>query len=394
MRASLIGALVLLVSSAASAQTQPDSRWTPWLGCWQLIMEAGAGGNTAAVDELPRVCVTPAQGGAMFTTTVSGRSSVQQTLVADGTNRPVDEAGCRGTQRAEWSANGPRLFARAELTCEGDAGTRRVSGLALLAQDGTWVDIQAVDMNSTDSVRVRQYRRVDADSARLPLPGRSFTVEDVKEAIKKVSPAAVEAAIVETHAAIPLSGKILVDLQRAAVPERVIDLMVAIAYPERFVVERSSRTNVAPASVYDDAFYRRSYGSAYWPYWLGGMYDYYGSPYAYSPFGYEYYGRVIFVDGGGGGGGGGGNAGQRPSGDGRVIDGRGYTQVRSRADAEAPPRNRPTSTSSGGSASLGPPTSTASSSASSSSSGSSGSSSGGYSAGAGSTDTGRTAVPR
>ena len=64
-----------------------------------------------------------------------------------------------------------------------------------------------------------------------------LTVDDVKDAAGKVSPRALEAALVETGSSFDLSGKDLIALQDAKVPGSVTDLMVALSYPDRFVVE-------------------------------------------------------------------------------------------------------------------------------------------------------------
>ncbi len=145
---------------------------------------------------------------------VGTQTPIVQTVFPDGTGHPISEDGCTGTQRAEWSADGLRLYARAELTCKDDQGIRRVSGLALIGPDGRWTDMQAVDVSGRESFRVRKYRRVDG-AAVMPSGSRTaLTLEDVKEAIAKVSPRAVEAALVETRASFDLTSKHLLDLER------------------------------------------------------------------------------------------------------------------------------------------------------------------------------------
>jgi hypothetical protein len=382
-------------ASPAAAEASAARRWAPWVGCWKLVTDRGA--PPAASAAQPQVCVTEVGGGARLTTTVGDQPAIEQTIVADGTDRPVDEAGCRGTQRTEWSQSGLRLFARADLTCAGDPAPRRVSGFAMLASDGTWLDLQAVEMASRDTVRVRRYRRTDAGVAPRVLPGRALGIDDIKEASGKVSATALEAAIVETDAVIPLSSKMLVDLDKTGVEDRVIDVMIAMAYPERFVVEPSSRTDRGwlPTQFLSDPFAAGFYGSSIWSSAYG-LYDY-RNPFNYSPFAYSYYGRydprfngsgTFGVDGGGGTG---SAAPIQPSGAGRVVDGQGYTRVRPRESepAQRAPGNASLGTNS--TSSSAPP---ASSSDSSSSSGGSSVSSSGFSSGGGGGDAGRTAVPR
>jgi hypothetical protein len=406
MKTLILGFALTLFALPAAAQTAGDSRWAPWVGCWELVTEdardVSPASNTLA-DELPaqpsqagtrpRTCVTAsADGSASFQTSVGGQSTANQPVVPDGVDRAVTDAECGGTQRAEWSKDGLRLFARAELTCKGDQGPRRVSGIALLASNGTWVDIQTVQVALREALRVRRYRRVagQVDSATPRIAAARLTLDDVKEASSKVSARALEAALVETNAGFDLRSSSLVDLDNAGVPDSVIDLMVALSYPERFVVERTASADRTQSPFIRDPFL---FGSAFgYPMWFDDfgsyspMYGYYSySPYFYTPLGYAYRGgydsRLLdgssFVVGAVGA-----STAIQPSGAGRVVDGLGYTRVRPRetAPAVATGQSGATSSASGGS---------------SSSSGGGAVSAQGYSSGSsGGGDSGRSAQPR
>jgi hypothetical protein len=405
MKTLASGFALLLLAVPVSAQNAADDRWSRWTGCWELVQEnaregapspttAGRTPRTQPRDpDRPQVCVELAPGGgATFTTKVGTQTPIVQTVVADGKDRPVTEDGCTGIQRAEWSSDGLRLFARAELTCKGDEGMRHVSGLAMLGPDGRWTDVQSVNIAGRESFRVRQYRRsTDTGAAPPRIAATALTIEDVKEASGKVSPRALEAALVETRASFDLTSKTLLELQAARVPATVVDLMVALSYPDRFVIERTARVDRALPPVIDDPF---APGWGFGPDFYGfysPMWGPYYSPYYYSPFAYQYGGFYPFYFGGyypidsGGGSGGGGGISDRPSGQGRVVDGQGYTRVRPR-DAEPAIRVNP----GGGS------TASSSGGGGSSSGGSSGGgsvSTSGFSSGGGG-DGGRTAQPR
>ena len=345
----------------------------------------------------PQVCVeTASGGGATFTTKVGTQTPIVQTIVADGKDRAVTEDGCTGIQRAEWSSDGLRLFARAELTCKGDDGMRHVSGLAMLGPDGRWTDVQSVNVAGRESFRVRQYRRAAQGGVSMPkAAATALTLDDVKEASTKVSPRALEAALVETRASFDLTSKKLLELQAAGVPATVVDLMVALSYPDRFVIERNARVDRALPPIIDDplapGWGLGDFSGFYSPLWS----PYFYSPYYYSPFAYPYaagfnpffYGGAYYVDSGGGGG---VSVSPRPSGAGRVVDGQGYTRVRPR-DAEPSgvnPGGGSTASSSGGGGGGG-------SSSSGSSGGGGGSvSTSGFSSGGGGGDGGRSAQPR
>lgn len=420
-----------LTAAAAAAQTAaqpPDLRWTDWMGCWDLIADGSVarlppaeaakdgvaeptrpGSNRSAL-----VCVSPSQGGALLRTFVGGQVVLSQTIVADDAERPVDDGGCKGTQRARWSSDGRRLFTRANVACDGQP-ERTVTGLTLMAPNGEWVDVQAVTIAGTDTVRVRRYRLpVERVRAGVPAAAVRLRIDDIKEATKYVSSRAIEAALMETGSQFPLSGRALVDLDKAGVDDRVIDLMVALSYPSSFAVRPSGGVDdrLTPFPPFGGAdFVDASYD---YPYFYGPLYsNYYYSPYFYAPFGYSYLryysaGVPPFAVIGGGAGGGASYNGHdnRPPENGRAINGLGYTRVDRRGDVAigggggndgggASPRSaagRGTVSSRGYSSGDAGGSSSSSSGGGSSSGGSSSSGSSGASSGGG--DTGRTAVPR
>jgi len=409
MKMLVLVSTVLLFPALGHAQQPADPKWSAWLGCWELVQESAQDGlarsnpsrrtlSQTPASSRPQVCVEPSGNGVTLTTRVADQSALQQTIVADATERPITDAECRGTQRAEWSGDGRKLYSRADLVCSNDKGTRRVSGFSILGANGTWTDIQAVDISGQQNVRVRNYRRVGETTT----IGRGLThatplaLDDVKEASTKVSSRALEAALVETGASFELSGKDLLSLQAAKVPGTVTDLMIALSYPDRFVVERQAHSDVAPTfpisddpfflgwafgypTWFDYGFYSPFYGP-YWPYFYSPFYAYlpwYNPPYYYGGGGF-----VIIDDGNGSGG---GSVQPQPSGRARAVDGLGYTRVRPREVEPTPSGSRPGSvaSSSGGS-----------SSSSGGGGGSTVSSQGFSSGGSGGGDGGRTAQPR
>jgi hypothetical protein len=210
-----------------------------------------------------------------------------------------------------------------------------------------------------------------------------WTIDEVKEASQRTAPEVLQAAIVEVGGKHPLSAKRLVELDEAGVPGPVIDVMVALSFPEKFVVEQPSGS---------------SYGGGGWG-GFGGTLDPWliSSDLAwlgmYAPFGYQYYGYYDPRYGAGWG----NWVGVTPpiattptdTPDGRVVNGLGYTRVRPR-DPE--PRVAGGSGDRSGSGDSGR------GSSGSGSSGGSGVTSGGYTSGGSSGDSGggsgRTAVPR
>ena len=392
---------VLAMAAPAHAQQNADPRWAPWLGCWQLVDETQRDANPDATEvrgtpvarpstRAVSVCVAPAPepAGITLQTLVSNQPVLDQTIVADGAGRPITDPDCRGTERAEWSRTGTRLFANALLVC-GDQMMRKISGLAMIAGSGIWVDVQVVETGGRESIRVRRYRRAPDQRgvAEVSRIGAPLTIDDVKEASGKVSPDAVEAALIATNARFDLNSRRLIDLADADVPDTVIDLMVALSYPRHFVVERA--TGGGTPSFFNplSAVY------PYPPYTYGDPYnEYLYDAYYYSPFAYSYLGRYgtaylpgvagfVAVDG----------AGTRtPDNGGQVINGVGYARVRPRETSED---NTSSAARQGGRASTSGSDPT--SSGGSYGGGSSGvATSGGFSSGSSSGDSGRTAEPR
>ena len=115
-----------------------------------------------------------------------------------------------------------------------------------------------------------------------------LSVNDVIEAGAAVDPAVVEAMLVETQASFALDPRTLLQLDDSGVPAEVIDLMVALTFPDEFVVERPpARTAVSfggGGGGFVDSFS---------PYVFDLRYPYYASPFGYyygwSPYNSLYY---------------------------------------------------------------------------------------------------------
>jgi hypothetical protein len=149
-------------------------------------------------------------------------------------------------------------------------------------------------------------------AARLAASQR-LTEDDVIEAVGSVEGTAVEALIVERGDPFVVDADLLVRLDDAGVPDGVIDLMVAVSYPDRFAVKSGAMPIDELEEADEFAPRRRFYmaGGYYNPFWSGfgfypryyglGFYDYYG--YGYGGYGlgswgyggYGYYPRAIVV---------------------------------------------------------------------------------------------------
>lgn len=387
---AVAAALAAAWPGAADAQPSPqggapasaavDSRWLPWLGCWQLVEETAplpesADGLSAFADRV-LVCVTPAAPPAaatdvVVTTLANDEPVLVETLSADGLEHPVDQTECRGRRRIAWSDDGRRLFTRAALTCGGN-DARRLSGVGLILDNWNWLDLKLVEAGERAAVTVRRYRRagdvatlsaagptltpdllVQARTASVMAAQADLTIEAVIEAGNEVEPAVLEAMLVETGAAFDLDGRTLLRLDDAGVPGEITDMLVALSFPEDFQVRRSAPTGGGGGGFLSSW---SGYGYDSWyPYYAAPFGYYYGwSPYRslYGWGDYYYLGAPYY--------GGPGSSDFRDSPErrrGRIYEGYGYTRAaRPRDDGggrRAQPRGTPVATASGGGSSGG-----------------------------------------
>jgi uncharacterized membrane protein YgcG len=358
----------ILIAGGAYAQTAPaapvDSRFASWLGCWRLDDDlAGTGA---------RMCITPDAGGVRLQTVVGANKGIDELVLPDGVARPIVDAECKGTEQSSWSQDGARIFRTTDVTC-GKEPPRTVKTMAFLAPGPSWIHVQHVSgQSAAASVRVQRYRRAanqtlaDGSKAQQPEAAAAlrttadqtrWSIEDVIEASSKMPAAAIQAALTEARHPFPMNKRTLLALDRGHVDESVIDLMVALTYPRKFVVERRGGSNL-PSGVttgggwFDPFMTGTMAGSfdCFTPYGYGyrSYYSLCGSPYYYSAMGmlgyglYDYhrynpFGYYGWVDVGhfpqiGTGGGT-----IEPQAEGRVIAGRGFTQIRLR-ESEPTPR--------------------------------------------------------
>lgn len=331
-----LAAVVAIGTMASPTRAQEmDERWLPWTGCW-LEVDAPA--------DSPMLCVVPeGEGVAVMAVTRAGPTQ-RSAWIGDGVTRPVSTAGCTGEEAAEFSSDGRRIYLRSRQTCEGEVERSTRSLIAMVDRD-QWIYVRAMDVAGRSVAYVKQYRpapatRVEgagmvddlaavenrgeaADAARLAAAA-PITVEAMIEANARTDPEAVRAWIAERGEPIRLDADRLVQLADAGVPPEVIDVAIAVSYPERFAVSREPQRDITddrraftPWGYYGffDPFY-------YDPYFynLGYRYPYsYYNPWRRSYFGYNYGPTVVVVqptdgddDGGGGG---------------RLVKGRGYTRT-------------------------------------------------------------------
>jgi hypothetical protein len=312
-----------------------DSRWLPWIGSWRLVSETvdtadeKQGGDfvlrISPGDERNTVKMKAFQGKTVL---------FEDAIVTNGLSQPLKNKKCSGWFQYSWSETGKRLLFESKSSCP-DEPLQKISGLSIINEYGEWLDIQLLQRGDDRVITLRRYSPVP-DSARDAgqyktgeiHPGRvsagtGFSIDEVVELSRKVAPEVLEAAMVEYYEPFPIDSKTLVYLSDSGVSSHIVDLMVALSYPEKFSVEPQT-VSIAPrddsAQSGGDVYYvNPPYGSYYifdpyfpW-YWSPYTYSlYWGSGWGVWPGYYAYYPSRIYRD---------------RSSSGRLVAGHGYTRI-------------------------------------------------------------------
>ena len=355
----LLGALLIGWVPQVEAQGV-DSRWAPWVGCWQAVDETAAA---------PLLCAVPLAGQAAIEmlTVIDGQVVSRESIFADGQLHAVSREECEGWETAEFSRDSRRIYLQTELTC-GAGQSRTSTGVMSWVSPFEWMDVRTMEMNGQSVPLAIRYRLASEAAFRAAGQGNLLTTQggdvriarwvgavpltlaDVIDATENVSAETVKVWIVERGERFALDASGLIEMADAGVSPEVIDVVVAVTYPEKFVFngggasERLAEAEYGYRSAYDpfvDPFYDpySRYGR-YYPYGFRGgfsvgFYSGYGYGYGY-PYGGIGYGYGGYPYGGYGYGYGGyptqiivvGRRGSGPEySQGQVVPGRGYTSA-------------------------------------------------------------------
>ena len=324
-----IVAAVLLLGSAAAAGAQStqlaaaDARWTPWVGCWQPSAPDAAVVQ-APFKAAPVVCFVPAPGnGTVDLVTVHGATvETPERVDANGSRRAVSRDGCTGWETAEFSPDAKRIYLKSEHQCTGDR-MRTSTGIMSITPTGEWLDVQSVKVDANSGVRVVHYGRVPVPAAvsadlRTSIENGSLAsgvaaletrdsvrVADVVEATRHVDPLVVQTWLVQLGQGFNMDAKRLAELANAKVPTNVIDVMVALSYPQAFAINLAQADGqIVPTGNQAQANGQEALGNGptvfmnFDPMWSSsyGYYSRYGS-YGYNNgyYGSYYQGRPVIV---------------------------------------------------------------------------------------------------
>lgn len=282
-------------SNAAPAPAQTGD-WTAWYGCWRPV-------DTTEGDAL--ICMLPGDDPtAVRMATVENGEITSETVVrADGVERPFEEGGCTGSESAFFSADGRRIFTRAELACSGLG--RLSTGMLAMVSEAEWVDAQALTVNGQHAARTIRYRAAEASElptwlATVVPQGRDLAqetlrldaampldVDAVVEASQHVAAPALEAMLAIRQHGFSLDPKKLVQLRDMGVPASTIDVMVALTYPAQFAVAPQQYDTDRSAADLDREYAAARAEDCYGSFSRVRMYDCYDDRFG-SRYGYDY----------------------------------------------------------------------------------------------------------
>ena len=146
----LAGALLLVGFVPRSAAAQDATLgWLPWIGCWEAMDE---------IEDESLLCIRPTAGyGVEMLTVTEDKVLSQATVLPDGIDHPVSREGCEGSERAQFSDDGRRIYLHAEYLCEGGV-QRSTSGLISMNTPYEWMDVKAAAVSGQEVAWVRRYR--------------------------------------------------------------------------------------------------------------------------------------------------------------------------------------------------------------------------------------------
>jgi hypothetical protein len=301
-----LAALVLLLGTLAvpaEAQDAP-SRWVAFVGCWEPLSADGDAGL---------LCFESSGNGVEMSNVFEGEVTATEALVADGVPRPVTAEGCTGTESVSFSEDGRRVFTESSFSCEGGE-SRAGTGVMSFISPTQWIDVRSLTVDGEPVAWVQRYSAATPESLQNHLAGdpptirpdirarrlaaaRDIDMADVEEALARVDAQAVKAWVATHDTPLDVDGSTLLRLADAGVPEDVIDVMVAVSHPDRFVVTPDGVPQGVRDRVAANA-YRSGARLGYRSFLLD---PYYYSPfgyrsrYGYSPFGYYGYGYGGYV---------------------------------------------------------------------------------------------------
>jgi uncharacterized membrane protein YgcG len=284
--------LVFLLAGSAVAQTKSgDSPLLPWIGVWSIT---GSGSATTDATQKSTVEIRPTSDfkGLDITRHSPKQPDVSEILIPDGTRRPLITQNCTGWRTARLIPEAGLILESSEMACK-DTGSFATSSVKMMLATDQMAEILSVKAAGQPRVAVRHltFEHELAPAPDLPPAwvGTSartaisapWSLDTIILLSKSIETPLLEAAMMEKKVRPRLNSQSLRQLQAAKTPKEIIDLTVALAYPDQFHVEKNGQVILRP---WLDSATSGSAASSYAPgfttYYPGAFYN------CYSPQGY------------------------------------------------------------------------------------------------------------
>lgn len=307
-------ALAALPGLAVAQEAETRLGWQPYLGCWaQPAHLVDIDRPEGEATEEGVLCFVASGSDVEMITILDGAITHREPFPADGQPRTVEQDGCLGTETARFSDDRRRIYTTSEVTCE-DGVPRRSTGIISMPGLSEWLDVRAMEVDGRATAWSQWYQRTGTDALEdlgiesgqfeTPLAVRGASmyaaarimIDDVIDASRNAHPKAVEAWLAEVGQPFAgLDADQLVRLADAGVPGEVIDVVVAVSFPERFALNRQDAYAERGDAIYPRTVWlQRDYGpfgyGHFNRYGYNSPYGYYGSRYGYGSYWGGYYG--------------------------------------------------------------------------------------------------------
>ncbi len=313
--------LIALLALAPAAVAQSDSRWQAWLGCWTA--------DSARAPAASAVCVVPvAKSNAVELLTISrGAVVIRERVEANGRPQTIDGNGCSGTETANWSASGRRVYLHADFSCANRTPGTTTTVFSMMPT-GEWLRVEKARADGGSVLTATRLRPTSIPAALSELSARSIesqqraittarasaaapiVANEILDAVNNLDGDVVRAWLVASQQQFDFDAAQITALANAGVPSPILEAVGAVrAEPQTVASQQPAvvdenppemRTmRVCPPSGCSNRY--SEYNGADWgaapPYQYPYPYNGYlnnGYPYPY-PYVYPYTGFVPFT---------------------------------------------------------------------------------------------------
>ena len=255
-----LASLVFLFTGTAMAQTGTagnDSSLSPWFGVWSITDEGSSTGTASNLKNTVEIRPTSDRKGLQITRKSPNQPEVSEVLIPDGTRTPLNSQNCTGWQTFKWVPGAGSILGSSEVTCKG-SGTLATSTLKTFVAPDQMIEVLSVEAVGRTGVAVRhlQYERdlAPAPDSQAPwsaVEGRialsaPWTVDAIIQLSKSADTPALQAALMEKKVRLNLTSGSLKQMQAAKLPKEIIDLTVALSFPDQFHIEKNGQVALRP----------------------------------------------------------------------------------------------------------------------------------------------------